>query len=108
MLNSHHTEQRNERVADEERVEQLVGDLTQLLNFGLVAPTRLPRHLPPSRLPAPPPSRSIGDPPTQGRAVAMVSHPKNSEVARSVRHDKAHKDRTRASAGHMNSFMPSH
>lgn len=48
MLHSHHTEQRNERVADEERVEQLAGDLAQLLNFGLVAPARLPRHLPPS------------------------------------------------------------
>lgn len=64
--------------------EHLVKDSTQLLNFGLVAPTRLPRHLPPSHLPVPPPSRSIRDPPTQGRAVAMVPHPKT----RRLRHQR--------------------
>lgn len=79
LLNSiMHRSETKKWLTDKERAppEQLVEDSTQLLNFGLVAPTRLPRHLPASRLPVPPPSRSIGVPPTQGRAVAMVSHPK--------------------------------
>lgn len=83
LLNSiTHCSKTKERLTDKDIAppEKLVVDSTQLLNFGLIALTSLSRHLPPSLpplyLPLPPSSHSIADPPTQGRAVAMVSHPK--------------------------------